>query len=284
MTTLNYSLIGANGDSITFDYENYVLNEGMRGHGIPATQVRIDESAGPGGIWRFSKRGIREVDMAVTVLGTDRADVETKLRRLSRLVQDTSGPTILKAEYSDSTSLTLGVHYTTGAESTWGADEGLIWCKWVLSFKAPQPYWESTTIQSASVTTGNTGRGLLPELTKLKITSSQAIGVISVNNTGDVPVYPTYAVRGPVTDLFISNGSQSFSFNTPVLPGETITVNTATGTVTDDTGANRYSILNAAPKLFPLLPGTSSITVNGVEADTNTRITLNYALQYEVVH
>jgi phage-related protein len=256
----------------------------MRGHGIPATQVRIDDSAGPGGIWRFSKRGIREIDLSVTILGTDRADVETKLRRLSRLIQDTSGPTALKADYSDNTSLTLDVHYTTGAESTWGADEGLVWCKWVLSFKAPQPYWQSTTIQSASVTTGNTGRGLLPELTKLKVTSSQAIGVITVNNTGDVPVYPTYAVRGPVSNLFISNGSQSFSFNTEVLPGETITVDTANGTVTDDTGANRYSILNPAPKLFTLLPGTSSITVNGTDATTNTRITLNYALQYEVVH
>jgi len=222
--------------------------------------------------------------LSVTILGVDRAEVEYRLRRLARLIQDTSGPTQLVADYDDGRSLSLDVHYTTGAESQWGEDEGLTWCKWVLSFKAPQPYWESTIIQSASVTTGNTGRGLLPELSKLKITSSQAIGVITVNNTGDVPVYPTYAVRGPVTNLFISNGSQSFSFNTSVLPGETITVNTATGTVTDDTGANRYSILNAAPKLFPLLPGTSSITVNGVEADTNTRITLNYALQYEVVH
>lgn len=284
MTTLNYSLTGANGDTITFDYDNYVLNAGFRGHGIPNTQVRIDESAGPGGVWRFSKRGVREIDMAVTVLGTDRADVETKLRRLARLIQDNSGPTILTAEYSDSTSLTLGVHYTTGAESQWGSDEGLIWCKWVLSFKAPQPYWESTTIESFSVTTGNTGRGLLPELSKLKVTSSQAIGVITVNNTGDVPVYPVYAIRGPVHDLYISNGIQSFSFNTDVLAGETITVDTANGTVVDDTGANRYSILNPAPKLFPLLPGTSSITVNGTEADTNTRITLNYALRFEVVH
>lgn len=284
MTTLNYSLIGSNGDSITFDYSNYVLNMGMRGQGIPATQVRIDESAGPGGTWRFSKRGVREIDLAVTVLGTDRGDVETKLRRLARLIQDTSGPTILRADYSDSTSLSLEVHYTTGAESQWGTDEGLTWCRWLLSFKAPQPYWESTTIQSASVTTGNTGRGLLPQLSKLMLTSSQTLGVISVNNTGDVPVYPVYAVRGPVSNLYISNGTQAFSFNAPVLTGETITVDTETGTVTDDTGANRYSILNAAPKLFPLLPGTSSIEVNGTDADTNTRITLSYALRYEVVH
>lgn len=284
MTTLNYSLVGANGDSITFDYSNYILNGGMRGQGIPATQVRIDESAGPGGTWRFSKRGVREIDMSVTVLGNDRADVETKLRRLARLIQDTSGPTVLRADYSDSTSLSLEVHYTTGAESQWGEAEGLTWCRWLLSFKAPQPYWESTTIQSASVTTGNTGRGLLPHLSQLMLTSSQTLGVISVNNTGDVPVYPTYAIRGPVSNLYISNGTQSFSFNAPVLEGETITIDTETGTVTDDTDANRYSILNPAPKLFPLLPGTSSIEVNGTDADANTRITLSYALRYEVVH
>lgn len=286
MTTLNYSLVGANGDTITFDYENYVLNGGMRGHGIPATQVRIDDSAGPGGTWRFSKRGVREIDMALTVIGYDRADVESKLRRLSRLIQDTAGPTILRADYSDGFSLSLGVHYTTGAESQWGEDEGQTWCRWVLSFKAPQPYWQSTVSQSFTVTSGNTGRGLLPELAKLKVSSSQSFGTVNVINNADVPSYPIWTIRGPIADLEITNGVQSFSFNTEILAGETVTVDTEAGTVTGDNGANRYSILNAAPKLFPFLPGTSTIEINADEnsTDVNTYISCSYALRYEVVH
>jgi phage-related protein len=284
MTTLNYSLIGANGDSITFDYENYVLNEGMRGHGIPATQVRIDESAGPGGIWRFSKRGVREIDMSVTILGVDRAEVEYRLRRLARLIQDTSGPTKLKADYSDGRSLSLDVHYTTGAESTWGADEGLVWCKWVLSFKAPQPYWESTTTQTFSITSGNTGRGLLPQLSKLKVSSSQSLGTVNVSNSADVPCFPTWTITGPITDLEITNGTQGFSFTEPVLAGQTIIVDTNLGTVTDSNGANLYYILGPAPKLFPFPPGNTTIEVLGISTTTATAISCEYALQYEVVH
>jgi hypothetical protein len=218
-------------------------------------------------------------------MGSDREDVESKLRRLARLTQDALGQTVLAAEYSDASSLTLGLHYVGGAETgAWGSDTGSTWCKWVMSFQAPTPYWESTTVQTFSVTSGNTGRGLLPELSKLRVSSSQALGVVTVNNTGDVAAYPVWTILGPVTGLTVDNGSQSFGFNAPVLAGQTITIDTETGLVTDDSGANRYSLLNSAPKLFALQPGTTAINVLGTEATAATRITCSYALRYEVVH
>lgn len=286
MVDVNYSLIGANGDEIAFDYSNYILNPNFSGiNAIPATSVRIDQSAADGGVWRFTKRGVRNIDLPVTVIGTDRGDVETKLRRLARLTQDALGATTLSANYSDDTSLTIGLHYVGGADSTqWGSASGMIWCKWVMSFQAPIPFWESTTVQSFSVTSGNTGRGLLPELTKLKVSSSQALGVVTVNNTGDVAAFPVWTVLGPVDDLVISNGTQGFGFNASVLAGQTITIDTETGTVIDDSGLNRYSILNPAPKLFALQPGTTSVSVLGTGADANTKITCSYSLRYEVVH
>lgn len=286
MVDVNFSLTGGNGDKITFDNENFVLNTGLSGiSSIPATQVRIDPSAGNGGVWRNSKRGVRDVDLPITVIGSDRADVESKLRRLARLTQDALGVTDLAAEYSDETSLTLGLHYVGGAEAgAWGSDTGSTWCKWVMSFQAPTPFWESTTVQSFSVTSGNTGRGLLPQLSKLRVSSSQALGVVTVNNTGDVAAYPVWTVLGPVTSLQIDNGSQAFGFNAPVLAGQTITIDTETGLVTDDSGANRYGLLNSAPKLFALQPGSTSISVLGTEATSATRITCSYALRYEVVH
>lgn len=286
MVSVNFSLTGGNGDKITFDNENFVLNTGLAGiSAIPATQVRIDASAGDGGVWRNSKRGVRDLDLPITILGTDRADVESKLRRLAKLTQDALGETVLTAEYSDGSKLAIGLHYVGGAEAgSWGSDVGLTYCKWVMSFQAPTPFWESTTVQSFSVTSGNTGRGLLPQLSKLRVSSSQALGVVTVNNTGDVAAYPVWTVRGPVAGLTISNGSQSFGFNAPVLTGQTITIDTETGLVTDDSGANRYGLLNAAPKLFALQPGTTSISVLGTDADSVTRITCSYALRFEVVH
>ena len=284
MVNVNYSLVGANGDEITFDYSTYVLNPNFVGFGIPPAQVRIENSAADGGVFRHSKRGVRDVDLPITVLGTSRNDVQTKLRRLSRLLQDTSGSTQIKATYSSGETLTLNAHYVGGAESQWGTDAGLVWNKWVLSFQCPNPFWQSDALEEFSVTTGNTGRGLLPELTKLKVASSQVFGVITVDNQGDVPAYPVWYVRGPIEDVIISNGEQSFSFVDPVLPGETITVNTATGEVTDDLGTNRYSILGPAPKLFRIEPGVSSISVDGVAATTAAEVRLDYSPLYEVVH
>ena len=281
---MNYSLVGANGDEIEFDYSTYVLNPNFVGFGIPPAQVRIENSAADGGVFRHSKRGVRDVDLPITVIGTSRSDVQTKLRRLSRLLQDTSGPTQIKANYSDGETLTLNAHYVGGAESQWGTDAGLVWNKWVLSFQCPSPYWESETVEEFRVTTGNTGRGLLPQLSKLKVTSSQVDGVITVDNTGDVPAYPIWFIRGPISDVVVSNGEQSFSFTESVLDGETITVNTATGEVTDDLGTNRYSILGPAPKLFRIEPGVSSISVNGVAATQAAEVRLDYSPLYEVVH
>ena len=284
MVDVNYSLVGSNGDTITFDYSNYVLNPEFMGFGIPPAEVRIEQSAGDGGVFRHSKRGVRNIDMSVTIIGTDRADVQSKLRRLSRLLQDTSGPTKIVANYSDATSVNLEAYYVGGAESQWGTDAGLVWNRWALSLQCPSPYWESGIAEEFTVTTGNTGRGLLPQLSKMRVTSSQVFGVITVDNAGDVPAYPTWYFRGPLSDLTVTNGTDSFSFTVPILEGETITINTETGSVTDDGGVNRYSDLAPAPKLFRIPPGESSISINAVAASSNAEARLEYSPLYEVVH
>lgn len=285
MVDVTISLVGSNGDTIELaDDGDFVLTTGVTGFGIPATSVRIDESAAAGGVWRFSKRGIRDLDLPIAIFGTSRSDVETKLRRLARLLQDTSGPTKIVANYSDDTSVSIQAHYVGGAETQFGSDANSYFCKWAIQLQAPKPYWQSEQTESFSVGSGNTGRGLLPQLTKLKVTSSQAIGVVEVNNTGDVAAYPVWTITGPVDGLVISNGAQSFGLNIPVAAGQTYTIDTENGTVKDDLGSNRYEILNPAPKLFPLLPGTTGVSVNGFGADTNTQISCSYKLRYEVIH
>lgn len=280
---MNYSLVGANGDTIAFDYANYVLNPEFTGFGIPPAEVRIEPSAGDGGVFRHAKKGVRQVDLAVTILGTNRGDVQTKLRRLSRLLQNSSGPTRVVANYSDSTSLELSGYYTGGAESQWGSNAGLIWNRWVISLQCPNPYWQSGIEESFTIGTGGTGRGLLPQLSKLKVSSSSTLGVVTVNNAGDVPTFPTWVITGPVVDLEITNGVQRFGFD-QIFSGEVITVNTETATVTTADGENAYSRLDPVPKLFTLPPGTTGININGLDTDLNFNVVLTYSPRFEVVH
>ena len=279
-----YTLTGANGDVITFDNSTYVLNPSLVGFGIPPTSVRIDDSARYGGIYRYSRRGVRNVDMPVTVLGSSATDVEDKLRRLAKLTQDTAGPTKLTA-LRDAGNVFLELHYVGGAELEYGGDTGgKTWAKLLLSFQAPNPYWQSADTESFSVTTGNTGRGLLPQLTKLRVSSSQALGLINVNNTSDVPVYPRFEIVGPVNGLEVTLNGQGWTFTENVVTGDIFTVDHEDATVEGIGGVNRYDILDTAPKFFAFPPGTSSVLVTGTSADANTRIDCVYNLAYEVVH
>jgi hypothetical protein len=285
VVNVTISLVGSNGDTIELaDAGDFVLTTGVTGFGIPTTAVRIDDSAGDGGTWRHTKRGVRDLDLPLTVLGTDRGDVETKLRRLARLLQTTNGPTKVVANYSNGDSLFLEAHYVGGAETQFGSTANGMFCNWVIQMQAPQPYWQTLVENSFNIGSGSTGRGLLPQLTKLKVSSSQTLGVVTVNNQGDVPIQPRWVVRGPVTGLLISDGTYSFGFTDPVPAGVAYTVDTATGKVFDDAGNNAYSKLSAAPKLFSLKPGISTITVIGVDSTPDTAVTCYYSPRYEVIH
>jgi hypothetical protein len=284
LVSINYALIGANGDSIEFDYTNFVLNPDFTGFGIPPAQVRIENSAGDGGVFRHAKRAVRNVDLPITVLGNSRSDVQSKLRRLGKLTQNNFGPLIVEARYSDGRRLRLTAYYTGGAESQWGENAGNTWCKWVLSLQVPQPYWQSTQVEQFTITQGVSGRGLLPELSKMKISSSQALGTILINNTGDVAIYPTYRIIGPVTGLEIRSNGQGFTFADPVADGEIIFVETETGAVYDQDNLNRYNILGPAPKLFRIPVGESSLQISGTDVTEDTRIDIYYQLRFEVVH
>jgi hypothetical protein len=284
LVNVNYALIGANGDTIEFDYTNYVLNPDFLGFGVAPAQVRIENSAGDGGVFRHAKRAVRSIDLPITILGSNRGDVQTKLRRLAKLTQGNYGPLTLEARYTDGTRLRLQAYYTGGAESQWGENAGNTWCKWVLSLQVPQPFWSSTTVEQFTITQGVSGRGLLPELTKLKLSSSQALGTILINNQGDVPTYPTYRVIGPIDNFAVNDGTQGFTFTEPVADGETIFVNTETGSVFDQDNVNRYDILGPAPKLFKIPVGESSVEIEGTDATEDTRIDVYYTLRFEVVH
>jgi hypothetical protein len=284
MVDVIYTLEGANGDVLTFDSQNFILTVGVSGFGIPATSIRISESAGDGGVWRHTKRLPREVDLPITIFGTSRVDVESKLRRIGRILQDGEGAPKLRATYLDGSSLFLSLHYVGGGETVIDSSTaGVTFCRWVISLRAPNPFWLSGIEEEFSISTGSTGRGLLPNLTKLRVSSSSTLGVVTVVNAGDVSAFPVWRIAGPAKDLVIGNGTQSFGF-ADVFSGEVILVNTETGTVTNIDGENLYARLSAAPKLFSLPPGTTGLSVLGTDTDLDFNVRLTYSPRYEVVH
>jgi len=119
LVNVTVSLIGSNGDSLAIDNENYVLETGLRGFGIPAPVLRIDKSASNGGIFRYSKRDVRTLDLPISVIANDGEDIQVKLRRLAAILR---GPVTITANYDSGEAFFIIGYYNGGAETQFGSD------------------------------------------------------------------------------------------------------------------------------------------------------------------
>jgi hypothetical protein len=287
MADITLSLTGANGDTVVFDNVNYLLENGASGFGRPPVSVRIDDSALDGGTFRFSRRGVREIDLPVYIFGGSRSDVETKLRRLARILDDSTGTgTVINAAYASGENWFTEGHYVNGAKTEFGENGTLTYCRWVLVFQCASPFWTRAESQSYSVGAASTaGRGLFSpnSMANMKITSSQVLGSVSVSNVGDVPALPKWIFTGPFDSVTVASGNSSFSYNAVVTAGNTISVDTATGTVVDQAGVNKYASLGSAPKLFSVPAGTSAVSITATNTTSATGIQMNFQPRKEVV-
>lgn len=293
MVDISLNLVGYNGDTIPLDgSEGIILEAGFRGAGLVPTEVRVFESAGDGGVWRSSRRGTRELDLPIVVYGTDRGDVETKLRRLAAALSDRIGAPKLQAVYSDGEGpYDIQVHYTGGGETTFGEDANATYCRWPITVTAPIPYWESQDSESVFLGSSPDTRGLLPRLHNLPVKSSQVIGQFRVENRGDVDSFPVWTFRGPLTSVTVTSAqSQSFAYVDPIALGEVITIDTFNATVTDQDGVNMYASLGPSPKLFAIPAGTSTLNIEAIgtvpdaPGTPGTLITCSYKPRREVIH
>jgi hypothetical protein len=283
---LSMTLTGNNGDTIAFDDDNYVPQIGLRGFGIPSPILRIDPSASNGGTFRFSKRDVREINLPLMILGDSREETETKLRRLSYILRDKA---VLAITYENGEKWTLDVYLAGGGETQFGSTGNDYFCQWDLALQAPQPFWQSTAPFSVSIVSSSTARGLLAgsspkSLAFLRVKSSQAFGTVTVTNTGDVNAPAVWTIKGPSTMTTIQLNGVGFTFNDSISSATTITIDCEAGTVKDQTGANRYSGLSTAPKLFSIPPGDQTLTVSVTGATSDTKVTGTFSSRREVLH
>lgn len=245
---------------------DYLKEQGRTGFGVAPTKLITRDGAAGGTRWRRTRRGARNIVMPVLIFGDTRQSVEDKLRALIRLLQDDVTTPRLVATYPSGERVYADIHYSSGADPTYGTDtDGTSWCRWALNFLGPSAYWTSEKQISYSIGTASIGRGLLrtgQSLSRLSLSSSQALGTVLVENPGDVDAYPIWNIKGP-GDSFTATlpDGTGFVYNVPILSTEVITINTKDKTVKDQTGANRYAALSTAPNLFSVPKGNTNIAV-----------------------
>ena len=134
----------------------------------------------------------------------------------------------------------------------------------------PRFYSTSTSSESSGISSP-TGSGLTFNATfDLGFGGAIASGVINVLNGGNFAAPWVATITGPVTDPRIEHVDlgRTLEFDGEVQSGETLTVSSATKTVTLN-GASRYSWLQPGSEWFDLPPGANQVRF-GAQSGTGT--------------
>lgn len=293
MTTedLPLSLFGTNGDVIDFHrwVGDFIGLTGARGFGVPPQVLTMLEGAGDGATVRNVRAGARDLDLPIGIFGENRGDILEKQRRLRAALRwdPASGepPAQLRFRLFGGEVFEIGVHYVAGAETQIGETGTDYYCRWLLTLRCPDPYWVALDEISFRLRSGSGGRGLLPRLANLRVSSSQVLGSVTVNNPGDVPAPIKWIVTGPGGPFSaVSSLGETLTFDTTLGSGEVITIDGETALVTDQTGENRYGELGDAPKLFSAQPGISTIDVLLPSATADSRVVGLFRPRRELVY
>lgn len=282
------TIVGSNGDTIPLDLTeaDYTALDGATGFGIAPKVLTLIEGAGDGAVVRYVRTGPRDIDVPIGIFGDSRGQVHAKQRRLANAVRtqyDRPSPMLLYT-LQDGSVYRMPFTYVSGAETAIGVNGRDYFTRWLLTMRCPQPFWSS--IQEATFLVGATShRGLLPHLARLQVSASQVMGSVDIYNPGDLPAPITWEITGPGGPFTaVSETGESFTLETVLAPGETILVDSSTGTVVDGTGANRYADLGPAPKLFSLPDGTTTVQIVLQGATTASRVVGRYRARLEVVY
>jgi hypothetical protein len=253
----------------------FQAKSGVTGLGLPPVSVQWLEGAGDGAVFRATRVQTRDIDVPIEILAANRIDLQAQLSRLALVLAGGCTLTLLD---DDGKSWSTEVHRVGGGEYTYGADTiGGREFQTVITFRAGDPYFTSSEQQIRTVSGAVVTASFLTSLTTLAVAPSQAIGQITLSNSGDAPAYPVWEVRGP-GDHFVatSPAGETLKWNGTLTAGQKLVIDTRKGTVLDGTGANRYSELDTAPRFWTVQPGTSTAVASLLNTTTASQITCSW--------
>lgn len=252
----------------------FQAKSGVTGLGLPPVSVQWLEGAGDGAVFRGTRVQTRDIDLPLDILALDRADLQNKLSRLALML---AGGCSLVLD-DDGIQWSTEVHRVGGGEYTYGEDTiGTNEFQTVLTLRAGDPYFTSSQQQVRTISGAVAGTAFLTNLVSMKVSPSQAIGSIDLSNSGDVAAYPVWEVRGP-GDHFVatSPSGETLKWNGTLTAGQRLIVDTRKGTVQDGTGANRYDLLDTAPRFWTVRPGESTATASLLNTTSASQITCSW--------
>jgi hypothetical protein len=253
----------------------FQVKAGVTGLGLPPVSVQWLEGAGDGATYRATRVQSRDIDLPIEILANDRAELQMQLSRLALVL---AGGCTLVLDEGNGVTWSTDVHRVGGGEYAYGGDTiGEREFSTVITLRAGDPYFTSSEQQVRTVGGNTAATAFLSTLAAMPVAPSQAIGEITLSNTGDAPAYPVWEVTGP-GDTFVATSptGETLRWNGTLTAGQKLIVDTRKGTVVDGTGANRYDLLATAPRFWTVQPGTSTAVASLLNTTTTSRITCSW--------
>ncbi|UKH48521.1 minor tail protein [Streptomyces phage Snorlax] len=248
---------------------------GVSGLGLPPVAVQWIEGAGDGAVYRRSRTLARDIDIPLDIVGRNRADLKDHISRLSLML---AGPCTLRMIEDDGTNWSTTVVRVGGGEYTYGTDTiGSTDLQTVITLRAGDPYWTSSTITAKQVGGDLTAAAFVSSFGSMPVAASQAIGSILLENTGDASAYPVWEIFGPGNNFkAVSPSGEVLHWKGSLSAGQRLIVDTRQGTVVDSTGANRYADLAAAPRFWAIDPGISTAEASLLDVTNASKIVCSW--------
>lgn len=232
---------------------------GLTGLGLPSVQVQWRDAAGDGASYRGRRVLPRDLDIPIDLRTDGREEQRAMSSRLALMFAEGC-----RLVYTDE----LGddwytdVHRTGGGGYVKGKDDRPNEFELVITVRAGDPFWTAVEVQTQTIS------GMTPSATVfldgmvgLPVTTSQAIGSMTIENDGDAEAFPAWTVTGPGKNLEVRlpNG-QGFKWLGTLALGQSLVIDVRSGTIRDHAGTNRYAQLDTAPRFFRLPPGVTVAT------------------------
>lgn len=250
--------------------------------GLGVAPVDIDKSdriTGDGSIVRGVRYADREVYIPLMVEAESVGALSEVRRDLSRLLAPHLGPVEVRIQDpATGTDRMIRGYYTEGLDGDFGEAFHGSWQTLGLTFMCPDPWWLGPE-RTVELRVNPGAKPFLSETVPffpVVLAQSVVQGQFEVTIEGDGPVWPSWEVLGPGTDLVIERGQDQIEISGAFPADEPVLIDTASGRIVPD----RWADVSLRSRLFSLDPGRQSLTVTLVSATTDTLVRLTYRERY----
>lgn len=271
--------------------QQWTLADGVSGLGAAPYTLTTDPHPRGGARLRHVQAQPRTITWPLMVQGATHEEFIARWRSLARAFTDTLrlGPGTLEVARPDGSRRQIEVVYEAGFDVAGAPYSGITWDTAVLSLWCPDPYWTDPVPHTVHREYG-IGEDYLQPFPS--VSSGQVLGATTVNNPGDVIVWPEWTISGPASlvtftradagEEFVFDPSAAAVGHGPLLASESMTVRTDPVQVRFQDGSNWVGGLNwPAAALWGLEPGDNQVTFQLDGSGPGSAVDLTYHPRYE---